>query len=294
MGQSKFAVLFLIFAAALLGLTYPLIANTMHKHDPYHFVALRFMIASAIMLPYFLRYATKELLLVGGTLGLLNCASYLTQTFGLQMITASRAAFLMGTYVIFIAILAPIFRIQSLTKRDVFCALFCTLGIYILTGCDTSQLTMGDGWTIICAIIIAVTIMYVCQVSKRNYDPVLLVSTQIIATGIFSLCSCLVFSDLHFEGLQNLSFWLPLIYCSIFATIFTFFLQIKYQKYLSVQKVALIWCMEPVFASFFDWMINGTHLNLYTLLGGSIILLSIILQLQQSPKESVINEQNRL
>jgi drug/metabolite transporter (DMT)-like permease len=222
------------------------------------------------------------------TLGLLNCVSYLTLTIGLQTVNASRAAFIAGTNVIFIALLGPLFRIQRLSKRDIFSALICCFGIYMLTGCELCKPTIGDGWVMMCAFFIAITIIYVNFISKKGFDPLTLVGCQVSATALFSMIPCVLFSKFDVNNLHSSSFLIPLLYCSICATILTFFLQVKYLKYLSPQKVGLIFCLEPLFAAFFDWIINGTGLHFYILVGGFFILLSIVMQELQS--KNIVSE----
>jgi drug/metabolite transporter (DMT)-like permease len=289
MNKSNIAIIWFVVIAGLLGLTFPLIENSMQSQDPYIFVALRFVIASICLLPFLLKRMTKELLLAGAILGVLNYGGYLTQTIGLQTVNASRAAFLTGTNVIFISFFAPLFRMQPLSVRDILSALVCCFGIYVLTGCDVGNFTPGDGWIVLCAMFVALSIIYMGYLSKKDTDPILLTGYQIVATALFSLIPCLFFSEIDISSMFTSSLLIPLLYCSIFATILTLALQAKYQKYVSAQKVGLILCLEPVFASFFDMFVNGTVLHINTLIGGFLILTSIIMQEMQNKTQAVAN-----
>jgi drug/metabolite transporter (DMT)-like permease len=104
-----------------------------------------------------------------------------------------------------------------------------------------------------------------------------LTGSQIIMTALFSWVLSYLFAEIDLRALYSTSFVMILLYCSIFATIVTIGLQTKYQKYVSAQKTALIFCLEPVFAAIFDILINNARLELYTIVGGGIILLSIVL-----------------
>jgi drug/metabolite transporter (DMT)-like permease len=52
-------------------------------------------------------------------------------------------------------------------------------------------------------------------------------------------------------------------------------LQTKHQKFVSVQRAALIFSLEPVFAAIFDAMISQRLPSPDIFLGGGVILLSI-------------------
>ena len=269
-----------------MGTHLPPYRNPMETHDPFLFVALRFSIAALFLLPYFFKNLTKEQLTAGVILGFLNCAAYVTQTIGLQTVNASREAFITGINVICIPFLAPLFKMQSPTRYDFISAGMCCLGIFILTGCDLSRLTIGDGWVLLCAICVAISITYIGRLSKIGFDPYLLTSSQIIATALFSWVLCLFFAEIDFNAIQNHSFISTLLYCSIFATVLAIGLQTVFQKYVSAQKAAIIFCLEPVFAAIFDVFINSVKLDLYTILGGAVILLSIaILELTKDSTE---------
>ncbi|HRD56137.1 MAG TPA: DMT family transporter [Parachlamydiaceae bacterium] len=276
--QAKNAFFFLSLVAALWGLTFPLIENSMQLHDPFLFVALRFSIAALILIPIFkfFQNATKELLIAGLILGVLNCGAYLSQTIGLQTTNASRAAFLTGTNIVFIPFIAPAFKLQVINKYDVISGVLCAFGIYVLTGAGLENLSVGDFWILLCAFCVALSIIYISYLSKNNFDPYLLTTSQIGATALISWGLCFLFSDFNFNSLINYNFIGTIIYCSLFATIVSLSLQAKYQKYVSAQKAGLIFCLEPVFATFFDMLINHAELLPNIFFGGIIILLSIV------------------
>jgi drug/metabolite transporter (DMT)-like permease len=272
----------ILFAVAVLwALTFPLIGGSLSQEDPFLFVALRFSLAALILLPVFLKNMTKEVLIVGLMLGLLNSGSYISQTIGLKLVNSSRAAFVVGTYVIFIPFIAPLFKLQRLSKMDCLSALICTIGLYILTGANLSEVTYGDGILLLCAFFVALSITYVAQLSKKNFDPIGLASSQIFFTACFSWIVFLLLGNWNLQ--LRPEFLYILFYCSICSTILTFFLQIKYQKYVPTQKVALIFCLEPVFVTVFDVLINQATIRPNMIAGGSLILCSIlILELRKS------------
>lgn len=284
--MQKKSFFFLVIVAALWGLTFPLIENSMQVHDPFLFVAFRFSIAALILIPFikFFQNVTKEVFVAGFILGILNCGAYVTQTIGLQTTNASKAAFLTGANIVFIPFIAPAFRLQEMNKYDILSGCVCAFGIYILTGADIQNLTGGDLWILFCAFCVALAIIYISYLTKNEMDPYLLTTSQITATALISWPLCFFFSDCNFGLLINPDFIGTILYCSLFATIISLGLQAKYQKYVSAQKAGLIFCLEPVFATFFDVLINDVKLHASLFLGGFLILFSILLLELKSEK----------
>lgn len=285
--QARLAPFLLVLVAALWGLTFPLVETAMRLQDPFLFVALRFTLAALPILPYFFRHLTKQLFWVGVVVGVLNLGAFLTQTIGLQTVNSSRAAFITGIYVLLIPFLSPLFKMGKPGKHEFISAFICCLGIYILTGCDIGQMTPGDLWIFACAFFTAISIIYIGRYSKNNLNPYMIAYSQIVMTGIFAWIFCPFFSHFQWLPLKNPSFLLSLVTCSLLATILAIVLQSKYQKYVSLSKTALIYSLEPVFASIFDILLMGAKPKLYTLVGGALILLSILYLEVLKPKISI-------
>lgn len=274
--NQRLAPFLLVIVAALWGLTFPLIEYSVKLQDPFLFVSLRFSIASLFILPYFLRHLTKELLIVGMVIGLLNCGAFLTQTIGLETVNASRAAFITGTYVLLIPFLLPFFKMGKPGLKEYLSALICFLGIYVLTGFNIGEMSIGDLWIFSSAFFIAVSIIYIGRYAKNNINPYMIAYSQIVMTCLSAWLFCPLFSSFNFSALQDFNFLSALLICSFLATVLAIVLQSKYQKYVSIQKTALIFSLEPLFAAAFDTFITGISPQFHTIFGGLIILGSIL------------------
>lgn len=274
--QQKISLFYLTLVAAIWGLTFPLITESMKTQDPFLFVSLRFTLAALPILPYFIRGLTKEIFLGGIFLGIVHCGAFLTQTIGLQTVGSSRAAFLTSLYVLMIPLMAPLFKMGRPGKHDFFSALICCFGVYVLMGCDLGAMTRGDGWIFAGAICIAVSIVYIGKLSKQFADPYMLAYSQIVMTALFSWIPCMLFGDFHFAPFMSLHGAGILFACSFICTVLAIALQSKHQKYVSVQSAALIFSLEPAFAAFFDAIITRSLPNAFILCGGAIILFSIV------------------
>lgn len=285
MVQSKLAALYLLIVAALWGLTFPLIGESVQTQDPIIFVALRFSLAALFVLPYFLKNLCWKTFAVGCMLGLIQSSVFITQTIGLETVNVSRAAFLTGINVLVVPFLAPLLKMGSPTRHDVISASICCLGIYFLTECNLGQMSIGDLWVLVSALLIGFSIVYIGKQAASEIDPLMLSYGQIVMTAIISWIPAFFFSTFDFSPFLTVQAITSLTICSLLATILAITLQAKYQKYVSLQFAALIYSLEPVFAAFFDYLLMGTAPKTYTLIGGTIILLSIIYLECFRPKE---------
>lgn len=274
--NTKIPSLYLVLVTAFWGLSFPLIELSLENCDPILFVAMRFTLASLPIIPYFFRNLTKETLMVGAVLGGLNLGCYVFQTIGLQTVNASRAAFLTGISVLMIPFLSPLLKMGKPSMHDIVSACICMVGIYILTGCSIGEICRGDTWLILADVFIAFAIILIGKYSKRNMNPFMLAYGQIIMTGFYAWIPALLFTNLDFSPLSSSFFVMNLVICSILCTILAITLQSKYQKYVSIQNTALIFSLEPVFASIFDSLLTSTPPTLYTIIGGTVILVSIL------------------
>tara|TARA_R110000868_G_scaffold410505_4_gene698812 strand:+ start:43697 stop:44560 length:864 start_codon:yes stop_codon:yes gene_type:complete len=271
------AILILIFVTAMWGLTFPLIHNAMQDIGPFAFVFVRMVLATIGFLPFvFKRFRnTNSLLFWGGLLlAILNTVTYLFQSEGLETISASRSAFITGTNVILVPLLAPLFRFGRPKIYEVIAALFCMLGLYILTGESVSHISVGDIWTFGCALLYALTILTLQIISKRCKDNTLL-GFYLTAFGMLVPAAFLYHSD--FQHVFSPAVIIALLFCAFIATALVNYLMTHYQQHVSVTKVAVIYALEPVFATVFSVLIEHEHLNYQIYVGGGVIFFSILL-----------------
>lgn len=271
------ANIYLIAIAIIWGLTFPLIRNAMDNIDPVVFVFLRFLMASTLLffliIP-FLKFTSKKIVTSGIFMGLLNSIAYIAQTKGLQTISASRSAFITGVSVVLVPFLAKLFKIDDIRSIDWVCSILCFIGIFVLTGLDFGAITIGDAWTLMGAIAFALQIIYFQHISNHIKQYLLFTFYQLLFTIPLAL---IISPKINFPAILNTDVLVALIFCACFATILTYFIQAKYQKFTTPQKVAFIFALEPVFACIFGLIINHEVIEYTTILGGGIILLSLVL-----------------
>ena len=275
---SRKADLLFLLITLIWGGTFPLIRNSLHYTNASWFVSLRMLFAILIFFPFIirrLRNTTIELLFISVILGLLTGFGYYAQTLGLKTISSAQSAFITSMSVILIPLLLPLFRLGRPTLIEAFAVILCLLGVYVLTGADFDKLSRADFWTFICALTTALDVIYLQRVSKKINDLTLCAFYQIVFASIIPLASSIYHHQYHAQWTFDL--WKGLLYCAVLATMFTFFIQTRYQQYTHPTKVGIIFTMEPVFASLFAFFFNGEAISLAIMFGGGIILASLFL-----------------
>lgn len=262
----------------LWGLTFPLIRSALEELDALHFVAFRFTLAMVVFLPLLLpnaaaRRALRRAWLPGLGLGVLAWSSYLTQVLGLRTVAAGRAAFITGTSVILVPLLSPLFRAGRPGRVDYGAALLATVGMYALTDPRGGGFTSGDAWIMGCALAYAVYIHTLQKVLRRGHQDVALAFTQIVGVAA---CGLMLVPAAPGAPVLSRAAVIALVFCALFATVGTFWLQTRYQGRTTPERVALIFAMEPVFASLFAYWLLGETLSALGVVGGLLILVAVV------------------
>ena len=277
------AILILILVTVIWGLTFILIQHAVDIVNPVVFVLLRVLLASIGFLPFVyarLRKTHSQLLWGGMLLAFFSAASYIFQSEGLKTIPASRSAFITGTCVVIVPLLAPLFRLARPKKNELLAATVCLVGLYILTGANLAQLSTGAVWTVCGAVAYAITIIILQIISKHTTENMLL-SFYMTVFSILPPAMLLPFVDrvpqFTWQVVLNWPVSIALVFCALAATTLVTYLMVTYQKHTTVTKAAVVYTLEPVFATLFAWFIGGQQLTKYLLIGGSLILIGILL-----------------
>ena len=269
----------LFFVTLSWGLTFPLIKSAVSYITPTSFVVIRFFLATVFLFPFvvnILKKISKMILFTGLLLGILNSITYETQTIGMQTISAAQSAFIVGTNIVLVPLLAPIFRLHGTCKIDFFAAIVCLIGLFIFTH-FAMHFNIGSFWCFISALSIALSIVVLQRITTIKYFSSfkLLAFYQILFTIPLP-----IFLSIHNDYLYNLtkiSVIISLLFCAIFATSISLLLQTKYQCRVNTTKAALISSFEPIFASLFAIIMHQEHLSLNMIIGGTIMFFGISL-----------------
>ena len=272
---------FLLLATIAWGMTFPLIKEGMQFVSPSIFVTLRFSLAALILFPFLCRALIKsdqKTFLFGCLLGAINSCIYVTQATGMETIGPAEGAFITGINVIFVPLLLPLFKIGKPKIKDFFCSLICLLGIFVLTNAGFSHLKAGVFWVATGSFFVALSILFLQKFTQSSKHVDAMAFFQIFTTVILiSPWTIYVSDQKSYHAAMHLAPLLAIGFCAIFATSFALLIQTRYQRMTSPSRAALIFALEPVFATIFSYFINQEMISWRVLVGGSLILCSILL-----------------
>lgn len=275
--NNKLAIPAFILITAIWGWTFPLLAVVVHHVSPAEFTSVRFALSAVILLPvFFLSFKShSKTLFIGALLiSICNVGIYLFQTIGLETVNPAASAFITNTSVVIIPVLARLLNISRLKMLDIIAVLICVVGLYVLTGANLTQISVGDVWTLACAFSFACSVLVMQWVSRRIKQYWLFTFYQIALTAIWS---GLWVRHWHWAALIHGDILCTLLFCALLATVFTMFLQVRFQQSMTPTQAGLVFTLEPVFALLYSWLFFGMAVTDHLILGGMLILFSVVL-----------------
>jgi len=282
-----------LFSNTLIwGGTFVMIKSALAFISPMMFVSIRFFAASILLLPFvypLFKSISKKKLSEGFILGVFLYIGFAVQTIGLQYTTATKSAFITGTFVLFTPILQTIIEKRIPTLGNILGVLLVTVGIIFLSSKENSLFSIfselsegfnfGDFLTLICAIFYAVYIVYLDKISA-NHNHRFLTFAQISVTGLLSILSVIVFSFLQIEPIKivlNSEVVTAILYTTLFATILTTSLQTKFQQAVTPTRASIIFSMEPIFAALTAYFFINEKLSNFGIAGAAFIFIGILI-----------------
>jgi drug/metabolite transporter (DMT)-like permease len=265
----------LVLAAFFFGVTFPLVSNALDDVEPFAYLLLRFAIAIAALGPFafvLARHAGPEerrlLVRVGLLAGVLLFGGYATQTVGLQTASPSTSAFITGLYVVLTPIVESVVRRRVPPPAVLVGIVLATIGLYLLTGADL-DLGVGELWTLACAFLFALWIVYQGEYADRLH-PIPFTTVQMVAVMVLCIPPTAVQGVGELTGVALFAAAFTGIACSAVALS----LQVYGQRHIAPSRAALILLMEPVFAAMAGY-IDGERLDTVALIGAAVILVGI-------------------
>src|ERR1035438_5248964 len=226
----------LLFTTVIWGGTFAIIKSALGSISPMMFLSFRFSIAAIIFLPFVfgrLRKLDAESIKGGVILGLLYFGGFAAQTLGLNYTTATKSAFITGTFVIFTPIFQIIIEKKLPGKGNIIGIILVAGGLLFLSSRGAhfldvihelgTNFNIGDYLTLICAVFYSLYIVYLDIVSKK-IDTLSLVFMQIAVTAIGAIAGAIIFEASGIEVCRfilNKDVIFAVLYTSILATILT-------------------------------------------------------------------------
>lgn len=271
MNRYKAAIL-LLTTTFFWGVTFTVVKQSVESVDVFVFLAQRFILAFALILPIGL-YKGRRLdgatILRGCIMGALLFGAYTFQTVALLYTSASNTGFLTGLNVVMVPILATLVLRHRVSASVKVAVVLAVAGLLLLCGNGSWQLNRGDVLAAICAV--CVSLHLICTGKYvRHSDFYWLTVVQLGVVALLSYAGAITRGKEVMVWYPHLL--VPLLICSFIATVFAFLVQTSMQRYISHTNTALIFCTEPVFAALYARLVLNERLGVYGYAGAMCIL----------------------
>jgi drug/metabolite transporter (DMT)-like permease len=277
--------LILIFVTLIWGSTFSLTKISLKYLTPFFLLFERFFLGSLFLGIYFIvKGIPLRINWAGSILGIINFSAIAFQTFGLRSTTTTKGAFITGLSVLMVPFFERIFLGSKISIRLWLSVFIGFLGLTMLTVDFTKigYINWGDFLVFVCAVLYAIQIVYIAYVVHKK-EVLDLVFSELIITMLLALLFHIFFEPESLPLRNIFISFIPVLYLGTIATSLTLTLQLIGQKYLTPTKSALIYNLEPVFATIFAFFILKESLSLIQFIGAFLILLSLFTSIPSSP-----------
>ena len=250
--------------------------------SPIMLAFIRFAVASPLMIVFLAakRKATKisiaeiPLLLILALTGV--TLLYIFQFTGIKYTSATNAALLINTNVLFIAIFSWIFLKEGISYKKLLGIILAFVGgaFVILNGSlSVSPSIRGDALIILSAICWAIYSIVGKKLLKK-YEPIVLTTYAFII-------GTLLFIPFVYKDIESIKItmkeWLIILYLALLCSVFAYIAWYDALAKIEATKVAIFLNLIPLFAMLLSYVILREKITFFILIGAILIIYGIYL-----------------
>ena len=278
-------ILAILGCCLIWGTTFTVVKDVSKSIDPFLLSGLRNLIATLVLFAYFIstkkwkNLLDKDSLKSGFVLGVLLGTIYISQTIGIIFTSANHSAFITCSAVIMVPVILFLIGWEKFNRKQTLSIAMVAIGLVLLTlKSGISGFNLGDLITLVAAIICAIHIVF-SGLYVRKYNFLSLIFYQfffaglVSFAGLFSKQALYNFPPILFENDAIFN----VLYLGLLGTLFCYFVTVWGQKHISTTYVALIFSLEPLFASVTNYFILNEVFTRKEFIGAVIIFGGILL-----------------
>jgi len=292
--QKSVAVVLLILTTIIWGSTFIITNIVTQIIPPMFYMGVRYLIGFIAFIPFLgrLKTFTKKQFKIAFIAGTLCWISFALQTVGIMLTTATKSAFITGLNVIMIPIFLAIFFKKEVSKKIWISTFFALVGVSILSFGGIEKPSIGDLLVLICDIFYALYVIYL-GIHLKEIDTIGISAIIVFIISFFSFISSFIFEDMQYifgEGASSIFTYQNLgimLYMGLIATTISNLTQNYGQTHISPTKTAIIFSLEPLFATFFA-ILGKESLNLQIVIGAILIFTGIVLSIEKKANSDFI------
>ncbi len=278
-GSVLFADLAMLAIAVMWGAGYGVTNWLLGFMSPIWLLAVRFGFSGLALWGIFgrrLRRLRKKELLMGVGLGAFLAFLFVCHVLGLVFSTPGKQSFIVGANVVMVPFFYALVYRRLPGFRPLAGALITTVGLLVMAFVPGMRFNLGDFFSLLLAVDIAVHVLLVGNFARRM-DPLALAVVQIMACGAFLLASALLFEPVPDFGSVGSPFWGGIVFVVFVVTVIPLLVQAVAQRHTPETHAAIIMSLEGPFGYVIAVLMGQEILNLQLALGGFIILLGVLL-----------------
>jgi drug/metabolite transporter (DMT)-like permease len=268
----RLGVATLIAMTLVWGTTFAITKETLGVVSVPLLLALRFSLAALCF--SFVGF-DRRALVPALVLGLLAFVGFATQTAGLAITTASKSAFITGLAVVLTPVVGRLLYGDRAPARVVAATVLAVAGLALLTlrGGD-GTLNAGDVLTLVTALAYAFYIVYLGRVAS-SASALALAGLQHVPMALLAWAWAI--PDLPTLAHVPWQAFAAIAYLALFASALSAVAQTYAQRVVPATVAALIFVLEPVFASLVAMVVLGEVLGVAGWAGGGLVVLAMAL-----------------
>ena len=276
----------MLISAFIWGTTFVAQTTGMETIGPMTFTSIRYLIGTLTVLPFALFEMKKKnislfiikkqklsFMIIG--LGILMFGGISLQQIALQNTKVANAAFLTALYVPLVPVILWFLKNEKIKSNIWIAILFSIYGSWLLSGSSDYETKIADLLVIIGSFFWAGHIILIGIVITIFNAPFQYAMYQSLICFLLSAILMFIFEN---PKIINLIPVLPeLLYAGVFSVGIAYTLQIVAQVKANTTVAAFILSLESVFAALSGWILIGQNLTFYSILGCSLIFLSVLI-----------------
>ena len=269
----------LLMSALIWGSSFIVMKNAVDFISPFTLLCIRFVLSTIFISILFfnkIKKIKKQDLLGGFLAGLALFSAFSIQTFGLQLTTPGKNAFLTAVYCTIVPLLSWLYFKKKPDKAQIFAAILCFIGVGFVSLDSSLKVNLGDLYTLIGGFLYAVHII-VSEKAMKKTSPIIITALQFAFASIFSFIAASLFEDISVVFHIDSSIYLQILYLAFFATTLCYLFQNVGQKFVNENIAALLLSLESVFGVFFSILFGQEIMTLQIGLGFMIIFISVLI-----------------
>jgi drug/metabolite transporter (DMT)-like permease len=278
MEKKNILLILLVLGTAFWGISFSVTKLAIGTGSSSLFLFYRFLLATVVLAVVFckqLRQTKLSDIKTGAMLAIPLFLGIHLQTLGIKATDAAQCAFIAGMTVVVVPLLKLLLYRKAAPFKIWIAALIALSGLFIISINTQLKISSGDLYTLIGAVGFA---FYLIAVEKQAAIKSLVPTI----VPMFATCSLLTFGLAIIDNQATWipeanTFWVGVIYCALFSTAYMYSISNIAQKYISAERVALIYLLEPIFGALAAFYLLDENLSIRLLFGGGMILLATII-----------------